>query len=329
MPEPRPPDPTRVETGDGDPSTVDAPVRWSGSAAVVPPEPRRPRWRLRRTEHTEHTGPEDDRETIPAVDPWAGQDLHDTPWDPMQLPPAPEPMPPTRVEAPAPQPSPPPAPQPSPPPAKPAPTLPPEYAQRYLTERGPRYQERPLPPPAPPRMRRRPLRRFLRRLLLLIVLAVLAYFLWPVFQQVNVSAILPDSVADLSLRDDGASRRATERLRDELGGGEAFAGVYGDGDGKRVTVFGTTGTRLTPKADLTAQIEQLGTDYDLRDVQSFDLGELGAHERCGVGKAGRNTVVVCAWADHGSLATVLLTRRSVADSADLTANLRDAVLQRG
>ena len=330
MPDVRPPDPTRVETGDGDPSTVDAPVRWSGSAAVVPPEPKKPKWRLKRAAHAE---PEDDRETIPAVDPWAGQALNDTPWDPMQLPPpsplpspSPEPLPPTRVE-------PPPVPKPAPatvnrlpvqprPPVQKAP-LPEKYVQQYL-------KERPLPPPPPQRLRRRrPLRRFARRLLVLLVLLALAYFLWPVIQQFRVSAILPDSVADLTLRDDSASRRATERLTEELGGAKAFAGIYGDEDGKRVTIFGTTGVRLTPKSDLSAQIEQLNTDYDLRDVESFNLGEIGAHERCGVGKAGRNTVVVCAWADHGSLVTVLLTRRSVADSADLTAILRDAVLRHG
>jgi hypothetical protein len=39
--------------------------------------------------------------------------------------------------------------------------------------------------------------------------------------------------------------------------------------------------------------------------------------------------VVCAWADHGSLATVVLTRRSVADSAELTETFRSAVLTRG
>ena len=53
------------------------------------------------------------------------------------------------------------------------------------------------------------------------------------------------------------------------------------------------------------------------------------HERCGVGRSGGKAVVVCAWADHGSLATVLLTRRSVEESADLTGVLRNAVLTRG
>jgi hypothetical protein len=40
-------------------------------------------------------------------------------------------------------------------------------------------------------------------------------------------------------------------------------------------------------------------------------------------------VVVCAWADHGSLGTVLLTRRNVTESAKLVGVLRSAVLTRG
>jgi hypothetical protein len=158
-----------------------------------------------------------------------------------------------------------------------------------------------------------------------------AYFAWPAARQYPVTAVLPGSVADLNLRDDGASRRAAERLTQQLRDTGAsvhdvFAGVYSDGDGKRVTVFGTTGLRLTPGTDVNAELERLTSQYDIRDVQAFDLGEAGAHERCGVGRSSGASVVVCAWADHGSLATVLLTRRSVADSAQLTGILRSALL---
>jgi hypothetical protein len=108
-----------------------------------------------------------------------------------------------------------------------------------------------------------------------------------------------------------------------------FAGIYSDSAGKRVTIFGTTGLRLTPGSDINAELQHLTSAYDIRDVQPFDLGEAGAHERCGVGDASGASIVVCAWADHGSLATVLLTRRSVEDSARLVGILRSAVLTRG
>jgi len=139
-------------------------------------------------------------------------------------------------------------------------------------------------------------------------------------------------VADLDLRDDGASRRAVERLSEQLSGtvqGDVFGGVYADGAGKRVTVVGTTGLRLTPKADVEAEIAHLADEYGITRVEPYDLGETGVHERCGVGRSGGRTVVVCAWADHGSLATVLLTRRSVPESAELTGLVRRAVLTRG
>jgi hypothetical protein len=186
-------------------------------------------------------------------------------------------------------------------------------------------------PPAPPRRRRR----WPRNLALVTLLGAVcccgipAWFSWSAASQYPVSAVLPASVSDLSLRDDRASRRASERLTAELNDTNAFAGVYSDGNGKRVTIFGVTGLRLTPEQDVQAQIEHLSAEYDLRDVQPFDLGETGLHERCGVGRASGSTVVVCAWADHGSLVTVLLTRRSVADSAELTGVLRSAVLVRG
>ncbi|MEV6637132.1 hypothetical protein AB0M54_41010 [Actinoplanes sp. NPDC051470] len=372
-PDARSPDPTRI-AADGDPSTVDAPARWSGSAAIPPPQPKKSLWPRRTAAAADE---DDDWGTTPAVDPWAGQD---TPWDPLQLPapmPAPAPMPPTRIEAPAPPPTridapapaPAPAPPPLPPPPPPKPTraekreakraqkqppppvnrvpvqprptsVPPEYA-RQVVQRPPGPPRPPgLPGPQrpprkglpPPRKKRRPLRTLGTFALLSLVFCagVPAIFLWPAAGQYPVSASLPDSVSDLDRRDDATSRRAAQRLAAELSdGGQAFAGIYADGNGKRVTIFGTTGLRITPEQDVEAQIRQLTPDYDIEDVRPFDMGETGVHERCGKGRAGRNTVVVCAWADHGSLVTVLMTRRSIADSADLTAVLRSAVLNRG
>jgi hypothetical protein len=208
--------------------------------------------------------------------------------------------------------------------------MPPQPAWRPSP--GPQAQ-RPLPPL--PRRRRWP-----RRLALFTLFSVAcccgvpaAYAAWPPARQYPVTAILPNTVADLKLRDDSASRRAVQRLTKQLNDRNAnadqvFAGVYADGSGKRVTVFGTTGLRLTPGADVDAELRHLTGQYDIRNIKPFDLGETGAHERCGVGDANGTSLVVCAWADHGSLATVLLTRRSMADSAELTGILRSAALTR-
>ncbi|MDI6098293.1 hypothetical protein QLQ12_06715 [Actinoplanes sp. NEAU-A12] len=183
------------------------------------------------------------------------------------------------------------------------------------------------PPPRPRRRRR------LRRLTVLTVigLLLLAYWLLPGVRQYPVTAVLPASFADLDLRDTAAGRRAAQKLADQLqetgADGGAFAGIYVDSRGKRVTVFGVTGLRLTPGSDVQAQIERLTGPLKLKDIEPFDLGEFGAHQQCGTGRLDGAGVVACVWADHGSLATVLLTRRSLADSAKLVAGLRETVLE--
>ncbi|GIM98109.1 hypothetical protein [Paractinoplanes toevensis] len=375
-------DPTRIESG-AEPSTVDAPARWSGSAVVPPPIPKKSRWARKRPEP-------DERAAIPAVDPWAGQD---TPWDPFPAvpeiaetdPTKPDPavvLPSTRIEPP-PTAAPPPAPAPAAAPAAqaPRPPAPPKLGrrERKARERADQaalaaaqaaaaraaqaqaarppvnrlpVQSRPATPALPPtppwaaRPPQRPLppprrkRRWGRRLALLTVLGVLcccglpfAYFQFPAARQYPVTAKLPNAVSDLELRDDNASKRAADRLAEQLRAnatdGTPFAGVYGDSRGKRVTVFGVTGWRFTPKSDVQAQLDNLTDQLHLSQVQSFDLGETGAHESCGTGRVDGTSVVVCAWADHGSLATVLLTRRSIADSAELVSSLRSAVLTPG
>jgi hypothetical protein len=380
MVDPRPgdklPDPTRVEGGE-EPSTVDAPARWSGAAAVPPPEPKKSWWSRRRPEM-------DERTAVPAVDPWAGQD---TPIDPI---PVAVPIEKTKVDAPhptkvdsphrtaveppsapAPQPPPPaPAPAVPPPAAAPAPTAPPPATPPKISRRQRKaqakaaaamkaasarppvnrlpVQTRPPSPPAPPPWAtpQRPLppprrKRRGRRLFLFATLGVLcccglpfAYFQFPAARQYPVNAVLPTDFSDLSLRDDNASKRAADRLAQQLKAadskdGKPFAGVYGDSRGKKVTIFGVTGWRFTPKSDVSAQLDRLADDFNLSGVESFSLGETGAHESCGVGRANGAAVVVCAWADHGSMATVLLTRRSIEDSAELVGRLRSAVLTPG
>ncbi|KUL42517.1 hypothetical protein [Actinoplanes awajinensis] len=194
---------------------------------------------------------------------------------------------------------------------------------------------RPAPPWSPPRPRRK--RRRLRRLLLVVAVlaglwfgAPLAYDRWPTLAQFPATAELPDRIGDLRLRIDDASQRAIERLAGQLDAadsiGDAFAGVYGDDSGKRVTVYGVTGWRFTPDSDVTSQLGRIAGDAKLTDVQDYPIDEFGAHESCGTGRLNGTSTVICTWADHGSMATVLLTRRSVAESAKLVARLRGEML---
>ncbi|BCY06189.1 hypothetical protein [Actinoplanes sp. L3-i22] len=396
------PDPTRVAGSSDEPPTGVLPSRWSGAAPVPEVAPRKSLWGrlVDRVSGEPEPDPEDYWATMPAVDPWAGQD---TPvWTTEHL--APAGAPPTRVDAPAEHlpptrfdnpaaPGPPRAQTGQPAPAKvdfpakvaalldqlgakaaqvaearnakapagapaavpPKPFAPPQPAagppapprgwfrkpkasaspapQRVPVQ--PRPKEATRPPWTPPRPRRK--RRRLRRLLLVIAVLVAAWFgapyaydQWPVLGQFPVTAQLPDRLGDLRLRIDDASQKAVDRLADQLAeagaDGQAFAGVYSDSGGKKVTLYGVTGWRFTPQSDVSGQLARIAGDTKLSDVRDFDTGEFGAFESCGAGRLNGTSTVICTWADHGSMATVLLTRRSVSESAELVANLRGEVL---
>jgi len=108
----------------------------------------------------------------------------------------------------------------------------------------------------------------------------------------------------------------TERLLAE----NVFAEVYADNQRRRVTVAGATGFILDPESDLTGELTKL----KLTDVQPVDAGPLGGHLHCGRASSG----VVCAWADHGSIAVGTFPGRGVNDGARLLRELRAVLVQR-
>ncbi|WP_246278721.1 hypothetical protein [Phytohabitans rumicis] len=188
--------------------------------------------------------------------------------------------------------------------------------------------------PAPVRRRRR--RRWPWVLLLMTMACCCgcpAYFGKPMWDQYPASAALPAQVSDLRLRDDAASQRAADTIKADLRGAhllaeDTFAAVYADGAGKRVTLFGTTGFRFSPESDLEKELNRLTERYSITQIETVDTGTRGEYVRCGVGRYSGATVSVCAWADHGSLATALFTRRSVDDSAELLERLRATIVNR-
>ncbi|KXK58253.1 hypothetical protein AWW66_30815 [Micromonospora rosaria] len=156
-----------------------------------------------------------------------------------------------------------------------------------------------------------------------------AYFGKPVWDQYPASASLPTEVADLRLRPDGDE--TVRRL--ETGFAEAhvlatdrFGGLYTTRDGKRVTVVGGTGLRLTPESDAEGEIERLTGDYQLGEATVVETGVRGRHVRCATGRADGTAVVVCTSVDHGSITTAVFTRLSVDDSAALLGTLRSQII---
>ena len=142
-----------------------------------------------------------------------------------------------------------------------------------------------------------------------------AYVAKPMWEQYPASATLPAEVIDLHKREDKASEQVATQLEQQMDADnlltDTFAGVYSDPTGKLVTIFGSTGFRWNPEQDLDAEMARLATEYELEDITSIETGIRGEFQRCGVGQTGRTDVVVCAWADHGSLGAALFTRLSV------------------
>ncbi|MGR6321589.1 hypothetical protein Q2K19_17790 [Micromonospora soli] len=352
-PAPGRPDPTRVETRP-EPSAP----RWSGSAPVPPPPPRKRSW----GESAEPTPlpPLDSPEHQIPVDPWEGVDT--TGWDlhsadfPALPPTLDYPAPPHTRPYPAPPVSPPPA---AHPPIAARPVSPPPPAPVSPPRPVPVPPPRPAPPaPAkPPKQRRRqtappvttppgfqppkgyvavPVRRRRRWpwVLLLTLACCCGVPLWwaqPLSAQYPASAALPDRMSGLRLREDERSQAAAERLKNEVAQAhllaeDTFAGIYGTDDGKRVALFGGTGFRLTPEADADAEIARLREEYALEAAVPVETGVRGRYERCAVGRADGDGVVVCTSVDHGSLATGVFTRLSLDDSGRLLDQLRQQVV---
>ncbi|MEU1965790.1 hypothetical protein ABZ541_13965 [Micromonospora sediminicola] len=226
----------------------------------------------------------------------------------------------------------------TPPPAPVAPPRPPKQARPPKQRRG-RTPPPVAPPPgwqAPKGYVPVPVRRRRRWpwLLLLSVACCCGVPLWwaqPLSSQYPASASLPDQLDSMRLRQDQGSQAAAEDLKSRVRQADwlaedTFAGIYTTNDGKRVTLFGSTGFRFSPESDAEAELKRLAGDYDLQPSVTVDTGVRGRHERCAVGRADGDAVVVCTSVDHGSLTTGVFTRLSVDDSGRLLDELRQRVV---
>lgn len=154
-------------------------------------------------------------------------------------------------------------------------------------------------------------------------------------RQYPATASLPDRAAGLTLRDDASARRTVRELKGRARSRnwlaeDTFAAVYDGGPGWRVTVYGTTGFRLTPEHDLKSEISEVTGEYALTGVRDVDAGPLGGYARCGVGTGTGNDpdLVLCAWADHGSLGVVTFSAGSIKQSAKTLQELRSKIIIR-
>ncbi|MEU8263577.1 hypothetical protein AB0C02_23495 [Micromonospora sp. NPDC048999] len=355
------PDPARAETSPQPPAP-----RWSGSAPVPPPPARKRSWGesaeptplpseymvpVDPWEGVDTTGWDLRSADFPALPPTLPYPppAHTLPYPPPSAAPPPPaaatPVPPAPA-TPTPVPPPPFAPAPPvaarPAAAPPAPVSSPRTAPPAPV--GPPEQRRQAPPatPTPPGLRPPkgyvavPARRRRRWpwVVLLTVACCCGVPLWwaqPLRAQYPASATLPDQFAGLRLRQDERSQADAEQLKNEVRqayrfADDAFAGIYTTSEGKRVTLLGGTGLRLTPEADADAEIVRLTDRYALGATEPVETGVRGRYERCAVGRADGDAVVVCTSVDHGSLVTGVFTWLDVNDSGRLLDHLRQQVV---
>jgi hypothetical protein len=158
-----------------------------------------------------------------------------------------------------------------------------------------------------------------------------AYYLTPIWRQYPASATITSEVAGLTLRDEPeVTRRLEARARGQNWFAEdTFAARYDGGPGWLVTVYGSTGFRLTPESDLDAEIARLTEDFAMSEgAQEVEAGDAGGHQRCGVGAADGDDLVVCAWADHGSFGVATFSAGSIERSAETLRELRTTIITR-
>jgi hypothetical protein len=162
-----------------------------------------------------------------------------------------------------------------------------------------------------------------------------AYYVAPMWQQYPASASTPAEAAGLRKRNDPASTRAVRRLENDvrqqnLLAEDVFAAVYAGYPGQRVTVFGSVGFRLAPKSDLDTEIKRLTPRYGLTAVREVDAGSLGGYQSCGVGATDGpdRDLILCGWADHGSLGVATFSSESLERNAELLREIRATLVHR-
>jgi len=183
----------------------------------------------------------------------------------------------------------------------------------------------------------------------LAVCGVGAALVAPILQQHPARVSTPPEMAGLTRVTalDPYARELREDLLSDLAVDTAFAGVYAAGEvGRRelagiasgdiaedvqaVIFLGVTLLVLNPDGFLDqAIVEATSRGEDLSGVRDFDPGSGGGRLRCGTATDDAGlAVVICAWADHGSIGVTINYDRDLADSADLLRRIRTETLTR-
>ena len=157
---------------------------------------------------------------------------------------------------------------------------------------------------------------------------------WRISQEKNTSLSTPEQVGGLRLDDSQQAKDTADYLRDALGAAislkESIGAVYSDANAptKSVILVGGTATFREPDQELTKAFGLLsGENGQVQNVSTVPPGDLGGTMKCGT-TPGADALVICGWADHGSIVMGMFPGREVGESAELLRNLRSTIQHR-
>lgn len=200
----------------------------------------------------------------------------------------------------------------------------------------PGYVQPGFPPAAPPRKSRSWIWIVIAIAAVVLVGCGVGYFkvIKPMIDESNAHLGTPQTVAGLQLSTDPslvnvANTMKTE-LRNEVKEATSSIGAfYTDPSGDRsklVMVVGVTGRVANPSGELDDAFGGLAEGgFSASEPHKVDAGPLGGEARCASAIASGQPLIVCAWADHGSVAMILFFNRDAAESEQLFLQMRSAI----
>jgi hypothetical protein len=132
--------------------------------------------------------------------------------------------------------------------------------------------------------------------------------------------------------DEARAERAKSLLKqiDSWYDQDSFTTLYVDAAdrGKLTTALGVSRFIAEPDTTIDNALAALSGDLAITGLHPVGIGAPGGEARCGAGSVQGHPLVVCGWADHGSLGVVLCSSRPEASCSVLADSLRSAVVRR-